>query len=773
MAKAVPPPPPPPSAPIDINLRDALEERYLAYALSTIMGRALPDARDGLKPVHRRILYGMHVLKLDPGSAFKKCAKIVGDVMGSFHPHGDQAIYEALVRLAQDFASRYPLIEGQGNFGNIDGDNAAAYRYTEARMTDVARLLMEGVEEDAVDWRDNYSGDTQEPVVMPSAVPNLLANGAQGIAVGMATSIPPHNIAELCDAALYLIAHPGADAEALAEFVPGPDFPTGGVVIDERSAILETYRTGRGAFRLRARWTKEDAGRGGWVAVVTQIPYGVQKSRLIEEIAKLLNERKLPLLADVRDESTEDVRIVLEPRTRAVEPETLMELLFKLTELESRISVNMNVLVDGVTPRVVSLSEALQQWLDHRRAVLVRRSRHRLAAIDRRLELLAGMIVVFLNLDEVIRIIREDEEPKEALKVRFALTEPQVVYVLDTRLRSLRRLEEMALRKEQDDLTKEKTSIEALIASDRKQWQMIAVEIRDVKKKFAPDTKLGRRRTSFEAAPDVVVADLASAMIEREPLTILVSQKGWIRALKGHAADLSAATFKGDDGLKTSFFAETTSKILVLASDGKVFTLDAAKLPGGRGQGEPIRLMADIDESASIVAVWAYGPSAKRLIAASDGNGFIVGDDELLSSTRKGRAVINVTAPASAALIVTRCGRPCRRHRAEPQAPCLSARPAQRDGARQGHAPSALQGRRHIRRQSLRRRRRLDLARLGRTDVHRLEARTQRVGRQSRRGRPSAAERVSEEQPVRGVGKGEWRISGAASTLDCSAKSRG
>ena len=414
MAKSVPPPPPPPMAPIDVNLREALEERYLAYALSTIMGRALPDARDGLKPVHRRILYGMHILKLDPGTAFKKCAKIVGDVMGSFHPHGDQAIYEALVRLAQDFASRYPLIEGQGNFGNIDGDNAAAYRYTEARMTDVARLLMEGVDEDSVDWRDNYSGDTQEPIVMPSAAPNLLANGAQGIAVGMATSIPPHNIAELCDAALYLIAHPGADAEALAEFVPGPDFPTGGVVIDAKAAIIETYRAGRGAFRLRARWTKEDAGRGGWVAVVSEIPYGVQKSRLIEQIANLLNERKLPLLADVRDESTEDVRIVLEPRTRAVEPETLMESLFRLTELETRISVNMNVLVDGVTPRVVSLGEALRQWLDHRRAVLLRRSRHRLAAIDRRLELLAGMIVVFLNLDEVIRIIREDEEPEGA-----------------------------------------------------------------------------------------------------------------------------------------------------------------------------------------------------------------------------------------------------------------------------------------------------------------------------------------------------------------------
>jgi topoisomerase IV subunit A len=656
MAKAVPPPPSPPSAPIDINLRDALEERYLAYALSTIMGRALPDARDGLKPVHRRILYGMHILKLDPGTAFKKCAKIVGDVMGSFHPHGDQAIYEALVRLAQDFASRYPLIEGQGNFGNIDGDNAAAYRYTEARMTDVARLLMEGVEEDSVDWRDNYSGDTKEPIVMPSAVPNLLANGAQGIAVGMATSIPPHNIAELCDAALYLIAHPGAEIEALCQFVRGPDFPTGGIVIDGMAAIRETYRTGRGAFRLRARWEKEDAGRGGWAVVVTEIPYGVQKSRLIEQVANLLNERKLPLLADIRDESTEDVRIVLEPRSRAVEPATLMESLFRLSELETRVSVNMNVLVDGVTPRVVSLGEALQQWLDHRRTVLLRRSRHRLAAIDRRLELLAGMIVVFLNLDEVIRIIREAEEPKEALKLRFSLTDPQVVYILDTRLRSLRRLEEMALRKEEDDLAKEKASIESLLASDRKQWQMIAVEIRDVKKKFGPETRLGKRRTSFEDAPDVVVADLAEAMIEREPVTILVSQKGWIRALKGQVADLSGATFKGDDGLMTSFFAETTSKILALTSDGKVFTLEASKLPGGRGQGEPIRLMADIDESASIIAVWPYAAGTKRLIVASDGNGFIVGEDELLSSTRKGRAVLNVTAPATAALIVPAAG---------------------------------------------------------------------------------------------------------------------
>ena len=452
MARAAPPPPPPPAAPIDVNLRDALEERYLAYALSTIMGRALPDARDGLKPVHRRILYGMHILRLDPGSAFKKCAKIVGDVMGSFHPHGDQAIYEALVRLAQDFASRYPLVEGQGNFGNIDGDNAAAYRYTEARMTDFARLLMEGVEEDSVDWRDNYSGDAKEPVVMPSAVPNLLANGAQGIAVGMATSIPPHNVAELCDAALYLIAHPGAEDRSADGVRQGPGLS------DRRRRHRREERHRRdlshGPRRLPPARPLDEGGSGArrLGAIVTEIPYGVQKSRLIEAIANLLNEKKLPLLADVRDESTEDVRIVLEPRSRAVEPQTLMESLFRLTELEARIPVNMNVLVDGVTPKVVSLGEALQQWLDHRRVVLVRRSRHRLAAIEKRLELLAGMIVVFLNLDEVIRIVREDDDPKEALKARFDLSENQVVYVLDTRLRSLRRLEEMQLRKEESEL---------------------------------------------------------------------------------------------------------------------------------------------------------------------------------------------------------------------------------------------------------------------------------------------------------------------------------
>ncbi|MGD0721101.1 MAG: DNA topoisomerase IV subunit A [Roseiarcus sp.] len=653
MAKAAPPTaPPPPQAPIDISLRDALEERYLAYALSTIMGRALPDARDGLKPVHRRILYGMHILKLDPGTAFKKCAKIVGDVMGSFHPHGDQAIYDALVRLAQDFASRYPLVEGQGNFGNIDGDNAAAYRYTEARMTDVARLLLDGIDEDSIDWRDNYSGDSREPVVLPAAIPNLLANGAQGIAVGMATSIPPHNVAELCDAALYLIAHPRAEAEQLLAFAPGPDFPTGGVIIDERNSIAETYRTGRGSFRLRARWAREETGRGGWVVVVTEIPYGVQKSRLIEQLANLLNERKAPLLGDVRDESTEDVRIVLEPRTRAVEPATLMESLFKLSELETRAPMNMNVLVGGVTPRVVSLAEALQQWLDHRREVLLRRSRHRLAAIERRLEMLAGMIVVFLNLDEVIRIIREEDEPKDVLKTRFALSEAQVNYVLDTRLRALRRLEELALKKEQAELLKEKAEIDRLLADEKKQWQTIAAQIRDTKKKYGPETPLGRRRTTFEAAPEVIVGDLAGAMIEREPVTVVVSQKGWIRALKGQATDLAGLAFKGDDALKIAFAADTASKILVLAGNGKAFTLDAAKLPGGRGQGEPIRLMADLDEGAEIVAVWPFKPGARMLVAASDGRGFIVAQDELLSATRKGRAVLVVDAPATASLIV-------------------------------------------------------------------------------------------------------------------------
>ncbi len=645
MARTPTPPPPKPQPPIDVALKDALEERYLAYALSTIMGRALPDARDGLKPVHRRILYGMHILKLDPGTAFKKCAKIVGDVMGSFHPHGDQAIYDALVRLAQDFSSRYPLIEGQGNFGNIDGDNPAAYRYTEARMTDVARLVLEGIDEDSVDWRDNYSGDTKEPIVLPSALPNLLANGSQGIAVGMATSVPPHNVAELCDAALYLIAHPKADTDALLQFAPGPDFPTGGVLIDTKESIAETYRTGRGSFRLRAHWRKEELGRGGWAVIVDEIPYGVQKSRLIEQLAELITEKKAHLLGDVRDESAEDVRVVLEPRTRNVDAATMMEQLFKLSELESRIGVNMNVLVDGVSPRVVTLAEALQQWLDHRRTVLQRRSRHRLGHIERRLELLAGMIIVFLNLDEVIRIVREAEEPKEALMARFKLSDLQANYVLDTRLRSLRRLEEMALRKEQDDLKKEKGQIEDLLGSDKKQWQAIAYEIRDLKKRYGPDTAIGKRRTRLEDAPTIDV-ELAETLVEREPITVVVSKKGWIRALKGHVQDLSTLSFKGDDALMSHLYAETTSKIIVMASDGKAFTLEGAKLPGGRGLGEPIRLLADIDEGAEIVTLFIAAAGAKRLLVASDGRGFVAPEDDLLSQTRKGRAALNVDAPA-------------------------------------------------------------------------------------------------------------------------------
>ena len=639
-----------------VDLREALEERYLTYALSTITGRALPDARDGLKPVHRRILYGMHILRLDPGAPFKKCAKIVGDVMGSFHPHGDQAIYDALVRLAQDFSSRYPLVDGQGNFGNVDGDAAAAYRYTEARMTTVARLLLEGIDEDAIDFKPNYSGEEKEPIVLPAALPNLLANGAQGIAVGMATSVPPHNVAELCDAALYLIAHRQATSEQLLTFVQGPDFPTGGVVVDRRAEIVDAYRTGRGSFRVRARWTKEELPRGGWVAVVTEIPYGVQKSRIIEKLAELVAERKLPLVADVRDESAEDVRVVIEPRARTVDPTLMIETLFKLSELETRFTLNMNVLVDGVTPRVVSLDEALRQWLDHRRVVLQRRSQWRLAAILRRIEQLEGMIVVFLNLDEVIHIIREEDDAKGELKKAFDLTDLQVDYILDTRLRALRKLEEMALRKELADLLGERTDIEGLLADEAKQWKTIAWQVRELKKTFGPTTPLGRRRTTFEDAPEAVDFDLAEAMIEREPITVVVSKKGWIRALKGHVPDLSTLAFKGDDELDTAFFAQTTSKALAFASNGKAFTLEAAKLPGGRGHGEPIRLLADIDEGADLVRVMPYESGGALLLVGDDGRGFVVAQDDLLATTRKGRAVLNVEPPARLKIVTPAAG---------------------------------------------------------------------------------------------------------------------
>ena len=640
MGKPVDPPPEDEAERID--LKSALEERYLAYALSTIMHRALPDARDGLKPVHRRILHAMRLLRLDPGQVHKKCARIVGDVIGKFHPHGDQSVYDALVRLAQDFAQRYPLVDGQGNFGNIDGDNAAAYRYTEARMTEVARLLLDGLDEDAVDFRETYNGEDEEPIVLPAAFPNLLANGSQGIAVGMATSIPPHNAAELCDAALYLIQHPETSSEQLMTFVPGPDFPTGGVIVESRASMAETYRTGRGAFRTRARWEAEDLGRGTWQVVVTEIPYMVQKGRLIEKIAELLNDKKLPLVGDIRDESAEDIRIVIEPRARNVDPALMMESLFRLTELEARISMNMNVLTGGLVPRVLGLNEALRAWLDHRREVLQRRSRFRLGQIDKRLEILRGLLIVYLDLDRVIKIIREEDEPKLELMKVFDLTEIQANAILDTRLRALRKLEEMQLKTELDELTKEKEQIETLLGSEATQWKTIAWDIRQVKKTFGPETAIGKRRTDFADMPDTTDIDLTQAMVEREPITVVISKKGWIRALKGHVQDRSSFSFKGDDALQTAFFTETTAKVLVLASSGKVFTLDASKLPGGRGFGDPIRLMIELEETAEIVSAFPYKPGTKLLMVTSEGRGFVAPADDVVANTRKGRQVLNV-----------------------------------------------------------------------------------------------------------------------------------
>lgn len=640
---------PPPGGDIEtINLKEALEERYLAYALSTIMHRALPDARDGLKPVHRRILHAMRLLRLDPRSAPKKCARVVGDVMGQYHPHGDQSIYDALVRMAQDFAQRYPLVEGQGNFGNIDGDSAAAMRYTEARLTEVARLLLDGIDEDAVDFRETYDQTNEEPVVLPAAFPNLLANGSQGIAVGMATSIPSHNVAELCDAALYLVSHPKATSDQLMSFVPGPDLATGGIIVDTPAAMAETYRTGRGSFRVRARWHKEEIKRGVWNIVITEIPYGVPKSRLIEKIAELLQEKKLPLLADVRDESAEDVRVVLEPRSKTVDPIILMESLFKLTELESRIPMNVNVLAGGKVPKVLGLAECLREWLDHRREVLIRRSSFRLAAIDRRLEILGGLLIVYLDLDRVIKIIREEDEPRQELMRVFKLTEIQANAILDTRLRSLRKLEEMELKREQKNLQDEKASIENLLGSEKAQWKAVTAEIREVRKTFGPETALGKRRTTFAEAPDTSDIDFAEAMVEREPITVIVSEKGWIRAMKGHQADLSAVQFKGDDSLKTAFFAETTSKIVVVATNGRFFTLEASKLPGGRGFGDPIRLMVDLEEGEDFISAFPYRAGTKLLVVGSDGRGFVVPTDDIVANTRKGKQILNLDTPAKA-----------------------------------------------------------------------------------------------------------------------------
>ncbi len=634
-----------------IQLREALEERYLAYALSTIMHRALPDVRDGLKPVHRRLLHVMRLLRLDPGAAFKKSAKIVGDVMGGYHPHGDQSIYDALVRLAQDFSSRYPLIDGQGNFGNVDGDSAAAYRYTEARMTEVARLLLENLDEDTVDFRPNYDGTVEEPVVLPGAFPNLLANGATGIAVGMATSIPPHNAAELCDAALHLIKFPNAGVEKLTQFVVGPDFPTGGIVIDDRASILEAYKTGRGGFRVRARWSTEDLGRGGWQIVITEIPYLVQKSRLIEKCAELLTAKKLPLLADIRDESAEDIRIVLEPKSRTVDPTLMMEQMFRNTELEARIPLNMNVLSGGKVPVVMSLADVLREWLQHRKTVLVRRTNFRLAEIARRLEILGGYLIAYLNLDEVIRIIREEDEPKPALIKRFKLTDNQAEAILNMRLRALRKLEEMEIRTENGNLVKEQKGLNALLKSDDQQWQQISEEIKAVKEKFSKKTSLGKRRTDFAEAPEIDL-DLEQSMIEKEPVTIVCSEKSWIRAMRGHIEDATTLSYKDGDRGKFILNAQSTDKIMLFSSSGKFFTLEAGKLPGGRGHGEPVRLMADLDSTDSIVALFVHVPGTKRLLASTDGDGFVVLEDECVATTRKGKQVLNVKAPSEAQVCV-------------------------------------------------------------------------------------------------------------------------
>jgi topoisomerase-4 subunit A len=646
-----------------VDLREALEERYLSYALSTITQRALPDARDGLKPVHRRILHGMRLLRLDPDGAYKKSAKIVGDVMGSFHPHGDQSIYDALVRLAQDFSMRYPLADGQGNFGNIDGDGAAAMRYTETRMTDVSVRLMEGINENAVDFKVNYDGSTEEPVVLPSNFPNLLANGTTGIAVGMATSVPPHNVIELCNASLKLIHNPDASVNDLIhadetsawspdDLVRGPDFPTGGELVEGRSAIVNAYETGRGSFRLRSRYIREDKGRGVYQIVVTEIPYGVQKSKLVEKIAELLLAKKLPLLKDIRDESADDIRLVIEPRAGTVDPAILMEQLFKLTDLEQRIPLNMNVLDHGTIPKVMSLKEALRAWLEHRKDVLVRRTTHRLAEIAHRLEVLDGYIIAFLNLDEVIRIIREEDDAKASLMSTFELSDVQAEAILNMRLRSLRKLEEIELRTEHKKLTEEETHLEALLASEKRQWGEITRQVGELRSVYLKHAKLGPRRTTFATAVDVDLDEVASAMIEKEPITVILSEKGWIRSMRGHTSDIDEKSFKTGDRLKLFIHAQTTDKLLLLSTGGKVFTLAGDRLPGGRSQGEPVRLMVEMEESQDIVELFVYRPGRKRIIASKKGDGFVVSEDELIANTRKGKQVLNVTGTEEARLIV-------------------------------------------------------------------------------------------------------------------------
>ncbi|ESW60672.1 MAG: DNA topoisomerase IV subunit A [Rhodobacter sp. CACIA14H1] len=652
-------------------LSRAIGERYLTYALSTIMHRALPDARDGLKPVHRRILYAMRELRLSATGGFRKSAKISGDVMGNYHPHGDAAIYDAMARLAQDFNVRYPLVDGQGNFGNIDGDNPAASRYTEARLTAIAEVLMEGLAENAVDFRPNYDGTLEEPVVMPGAFPNLLANGASGIAVGMATNIPPHNLDELVGACHAMLGNPAISDDELVAFVPGPDFPTGGVLVEPKDSIRDAYRTGRGSFRLRAKWEVEDLGRGTWQIVVTEIPYQVQKSKLIEKLAELIQTKKIPLLADVRDESADDVRIVLEPRARTVEPDVLMGTLFRNSDLEIRFSLNMNVLIDGKVPKVCSLKEVLRAFLDHRRDVLRRRSEHRVEKIDHRLEILEGFIIAFLNLDRVIDIIRYDDDPKRALMAEDwskdhrratsekdyvsppegegELTEVQAEAILNMRLRSLRRLEEMELIRERDALMKERADLADLLESEKRQWKKIGAELEDIRKRFGKDSPGGARRTTFAEMGDVEEVPF-EAMIEREPITVICSKMGWIRAMKGQVALDSDVKFKDGDEGRFIFHAETTDKILLVGSNGRFYTLLGANLPGGRGMGEPVRLMVDLPNEAEIVELMIFRPGEKLLVASTAGDGFVVPSDEVLAQTRAGKQVLTVKDGVKTAL---------------------------------------------------------------------------------------------------------------------------
>ena len=628
-------------------LRRAIGDRYLTYALSTIMHRALPDARDGLKPVHRRILYAMYRLKLVSNGKFLKSAKISGDTMGDFHPHGDAAIYDAMARLAQDFSVRYPMVDGQGNFGNIDGDNPAAARYTEARMTAVAEAMLVGMEENAVDFQDNYDGRLTEPSVLPASFPNLLANGSTGIAVGMATNIPPHNIGELLDASIHLIKAPNARDETLLDFVPGPDFPTGGILVEPRDSLLEAYRTGRGPMRLRSKWEIEDLPRGLWQIVVTEIPYQVQKSKLIEKIAELIQLKKLPILADVRDESAEDIRLVLEPRAKTVDPTVLMETLFRMSDLEVRFNLNLNTLIDGRTPKVCSMKEVLRAFIDHKRDVLLRRSKHRMDKIDHRLEVLEGYIVAFLNLDRVIEIIRNEDEPKKIMMKEFSLSDVQVEAILNMRLRSLRKLEEIELRTELDSLQLERADLDDLLASEKMQWERIINELRETRKVFGKNSDSGNRRTELAEAPDFEEVPI-EAMIEKEPITVVCSSMGWLRAMKGHVDLSQELKYKDGDEKRFVFHAETTDKLLMFGGNGRFYTMSCSELPGGRGMGEPIRLIVDLPNDANMVDLFIHQPDRKLLLASSAGDGFVVEENDIVAQTRTGKQALNVKGDITA-----------------------------------------------------------------------------------------------------------------------------